>query len=194
MWDKSQPTRRPIASVSLISLISLKTVLRAWYCPVLAVENCFKHSAVILPGLLDGSWLSCPPSPISYTLQTICLFLHSTSSLLSPITSSSHAFGPTSYECGLLSAYPLPLLSSSALKTTIYLLFSFWDNFCTDSRDLFIASRSCSGLLMVSGFFSFSLSYPTNLHAFCLLLHSFISLFTLPYTFFPTLYLNVSFL
>ncbi len=72
MWDKSRPTRRPIANVSLISLISLWTVLRAWYCTVLAVENCFKHSAVILPGLLDGSWFRCPPSPISYTLQTIC--------------------------------------------------------------------------------------------------------------------------
>ncbi len=148
MWDKSQPTRRPIASVSLISLISLRTVLCAWYCPVLAVENCFKHSAVILPGLLDGSCFSCPPSPISYTLQAICSLPSSTSPLLSPITSSSHAFCPTSYE-NVASSQHIPsphfLLPHWRQPYTFY--FPFGIMFCADSRDLFIPFRSCSGML-----------------------------------------------
>ncbi len=148
MWDKSRPTRRPIASVSLISLISLRTVLCAWYCPVLAVENCFKavccHPAWLTWWVLIAVLPLLSPTPY----RLFVLFLRSTSPLLSPITSSSHALCPTFYWNVAFSQHvPSPhfLLLHWRQPYTFY--FPFGIMFCTDSRDLFLAFCSCFGLL-----------------------------------------------
>ncbi len=146
---RAGPQEEQLPSVSLISQISQRTVLPVWQCPVLTVENCLKHSAVILPGLLDGSWFSCPPSPISYTLQS-SLFLSFTQL---PLSFSHHL--SLAYLSALI---PTKMWPSLIISPPLTLFFLIGDNhilfyfplgimFCTDSRDLFIAFRSCSGLL-----------------------------------------------
>ena len=145
MWDKSRPTRRSITSVSLISLISLITVLCGRYCSVLAVENC----SILLSSCLAymGPNFAILPllSPTPYKLFIVFL-LHSTSPSLSPIISFSHTL------------YPIPYVAFSQHIPSPHSLLphwdnhifssSLWDNVCTDSRELSIASRSCFGLLI----------------------------------------------
>ena len=196
MWDKSRPTRRSITSVSLISLISLITVLCGRYCSVLAVENC----SILLSSCLAymGPNFAILPllSPTPYKLFIVFL-LHSTSPSLSPIISFSHTL------------YPIPYVAFSQHIPSPHSLLphwdnhifssSLWDNVCTDSRELSIASRSCFGLLIFwllafYYYYFFFLFYPTNLQAPYLLPHSLIFLFTFPYTSSPPfIYCNCAF-
>ena len=145
MWDKSRPTRRPTASVFLISLISLITVLCGRYCSLLAVENC----SILLSSCLAymGPNFAILPllSPTPYKLFIVFL-LHSTSPSLSPIISFSHTLYPIPYV-----AFSQHIPSPHSLLPhwdNHILLSSLWDNVCTDSRELSIASRSCFGLLI----------------------------------------------
>jgi hypothetical protein len=127
-------------------------------------------------------------------LSSLSYLLHPTDYLFSSFTQLPLFFLPSSLPhipFALLPTWPSlsispPLTFFSHIEDNHILLFSFRDNVCTDSRELFIAFRSFwPAYFMVSGFLFFSLFYPTNLHAFCLLLHSLISLFTFPYTFSP---------
>jgi hypothetical protein len=165
MWDKSRPTRRPTASVSLISLISLRTVLCTRYCPVLAVEKCFKHSAVILPGLL-GSQHCHPPSPISYTLQTICSPPSLNFPFSFPISLPHTPFAlPPSY---VAFSHHIPSLTFffHIEDNHILLFFPFGTMSVPTVENIYsISLLFWPSHFMVFGFLFFSLFYPTNLHA-----------------------------
>ena len=189
MWDKSRPTRRPTTSASLISLISLRTVLCARLVLYWQWKKCFKHSASSCLAYLGSNFATLPHlSPTPYRL--FVPLLHSTPLFFLPYLFLTYFL---SYLLrGLSPAYPLPSLSSSILKTTIYFYFPFGTmSVPTERTSYSISFLFWPAHFMVFGFLFFLFLTPqtSTLSAFLYILYL---PFHLSLYIFPTSHLNVS--